>query len=124
MRGLEGPWLLFDDQQDPNQLDNLVDRPEFGALRSELDARLQTQLKAIGDDFQPAQHYIDAWGYEVAAHGSVSYAPVPKCNRPAASPPSSNLELTAAENNGGVRHLLECHASRAKRALLPLRETR
>ena len=29
VRGLEGPWLLFDDQQDPNQLDNLIDRPEF-----------------------------------------------------------------------------------------------
>lgn len=80
--GLEGPWLLFDDQQDPNQLDNLVDRPEFGTLRGELDARLQTQLKAIGDDFQPAQHYLDAWGYEVAPHGSVSYAPGAKVQSP------------------------------------------
>jgi arylsulfatase A-like enzyme len=82
VRSLEGPWLLFDDQQDQNQLDNLVDRPEFAALRGDLDAQLQTQLKAIGDDFQPAQHYIDAWGYEVAAHGSVSYVPGARVQTP------------------------------------------
>ena len=34
VRGLEGPWLLFDDQQDPHQLDNLIDRPEFASLPS------------------------------------------------------------------------------------------
>ncbi len=73
--GLEGPWLLFDDQNDPYQQDNLVGRPERAALRSELDSRLQAQLKKIGDDFRPAQYYIDAWGYKIAAHGSISYAP-------------------------------------------------
>ena len=33
VRSLEGPWLLFDDQQDPYQMDNLVDGPEYAALR-------------------------------------------------------------------------------------------
>lgn len=74
VRGLEGPWLLFDDQQDPNQLENLAGKPEHQGLCQELDARLQAELKRIGDDFRPAQAYIDAWGYEVAAHGSLSYA--------------------------------------------------
>jgi arylsulfatase A-like enzyme len=82
VRNLEGPWLLFDDQQDPNQLDNLVNRAEFATLYDDLDARLQAQLQAIGDDFQPAQHYIDTWGYEVAAHGSVSYAPGARVQSP------------------------------------------
>ena len=82
VRGLEGPWLLFDDQRDPHQLDNLIDRPEFAALRTDLEARLQAQLKKIGDTFRPAQHYVEAWGYELAPHGSVSYAPGAKVQSP------------------------------------------
>ena len=31
VRHLEGPWLLFDDVKDPNQLDNLVAKPECAA---------------------------------------------------------------------------------------------
>ena len=79
---MEGPWLLFDDQQDPYQLDNLVDRPEFASLRNELDARLQAQLNKIGDDFRPALHYIEAWGYELGPHGSVPYGPDAKVQSP------------------------------------------
>lgn len=82
VRGLEGPWLLFDDRQDPHQLENLIERPEWASLRADLDSRLQAQLKKIGDDFRPAPHYIDAWGYELAPHGSVSYAPGAKVQSP------------------------------------------
>ncbi len=82
VRGLEGPWLLFDDQNDPHQQDNLIGRPECATLRGDLDAQLQAQLKKIGDDFRPAQYYIDAWGYEVAAHGSISYAPGARVQSP------------------------------------------
>ena len=81
VRALDGPWLLFDDRRDPCQLDNLADQPEFAALRSELDGRLQAELKRIGDDFRPAEYYVKAWGYELAPHGSVSYARTPKFNR-------------------------------------------
>jgi arylsulfatase A-like enzyme len=73
VRGLEGPWLLFDDDQDPHQLHNLVDAPEHAALREELDGRLMAELKRIGDDFRPASAYISEWGYEIGAHGSVPY---------------------------------------------------
>lgn len=82
VRGLEGPWLLFDDRQDPHQLENLIERPEWASLRADLDSRLQAQLKKIGDDFRPAPHYIDAWGYELAPHGSVSYAPGARVQSP------------------------------------------
>jgi len=82
VRGLEGPWLLFDDQADLHQQQNLVDRPEFASLRGDLDARLQAELKKIGDDFRPAQYYVDAWGYELAPHGSVSYAPGARVQSP------------------------------------------
>ena len=82
VRSLEGPWLLYDDRQDPYQLDNLVDKPESAALRQELDEQLQRQLQAIGDGFQPGLHYVQAWGYELAPHGSVSYAPGAKVQSP------------------------------------------
>jgi len=82
VRSLAGPWLLYDDQQDPYQLENLVDKPEAAALRQELDGRLQQQLRASGDDFQPGPHYVQAWGYELAPHGSVSYAAGAKVQSP------------------------------------------
>lgn len=81
-RGLEGPWLLFDNESDPNQLNNLVAKPEQAALCKELDGRLSAQLRRIGDEFRPAQSSIEAWGYEIAPHGSVPYAPGAKVQSP------------------------------------------
>ena len=83
VRDLDGPWLLFDDTRDPYQMDNLAGQPDHAALRRELDARLQAELKRIGDDFRPAEHYIDLWGYEIATHGSISYAPGARVQSPA-----------------------------------------
>ncbi len=75
VRGLKGPWVLFDNQADPLQMKNLVDDSTHAKLRAELDQRLQTELKKIGDDFQPRQFYLDKWGYTVAKHGSADYTP-------------------------------------------------
>jgi arylsulfatase A-like enzyme len=73
VRGLEGPWLLFDNDKDPYQMDNLVAKPECAGLVKELDGRLQARLKRIGDDFRPSKSYIREWGYEIGPHGSVPY---------------------------------------------------
>jgi arylsulfatase A-like enzyme len=89
VRRLEGPWLLFDDQRDPDQMNNLVEQPEFAALRRDLDTRLQAELKKIGDDFRPAAYYVNAWGYELAKHGSLSYAPGAKVQSPQRQPAGS-----------------------------------
>ena len=78
-RNLQGPWLLFDDRQDPYQMNNLVDQPEFAATRRELDARLWAELKKIGDDFRPAGHYVKLWGYEVNRNGIIVYSPGAEC---------------------------------------------
>jgi arylsulfatase A-like enzyme len=75
VRNLAGPWLLFDDQADPFQMHNLVAEPAHAALKQELDARLQAELKKIGDDFRPRQYYLDKWGYTIARHGSIAYVP-------------------------------------------------
>lgn len=73
VRDLEGPWLLYDDVKDPFQMDNLASKPEYTALRNELDKRLESLLKKIGDDFRPGASYISEWGYEVSTNGSISY---------------------------------------------------
>ena len=74
VRGLDGPWVLYDDQADRFQTNNLVGNAECVSLVRELDGRLQAQLKRIGDDFRPGKDYIAEWGYEIGSHGSVPYA--------------------------------------------------
>ena len=74
-RDLEGPWLLFDNEKDPLQLDNLVGKPEHAKLQAELDALLKKKLAEQHDEFRPGAEYIAKWGYKVDAKGTVSYAP-------------------------------------------------
>lgn len=72
---LSGPWLLFDNQADPDQLHNLVGNPECARLEAELDAVLRRKLAAAHDDFLPAGAYIRKWAYTVDANGTVPYEP-------------------------------------------------
>lgn len=73
VRGLDGPWLLFDNQADPYQTNNLANQPAQAKLQAELDAQLQRKLKENGDRFLPAADYIKQWGYEVNKNGTVPY---------------------------------------------------
>jgi len=75
VRDLKGPWLLFDNQADPYQMNNLVARPECAALRDELDAVLSLKLAESHDKFLPADAYLKKWGYKVDATGTVPYTP-------------------------------------------------
>ena len=72
-RALDGPWLLYDNETDPYQLDNLVDRPDYADAQSELEALLQRELDAIGDDFLPGMEYINRWGYPLDDSGTVPF---------------------------------------------------
>jgi arylsulfatase A-like enzyme len=61
-----GPIMLFDDQADPFQMNNLVDQPDHADLQKELDRQLREKLKEIRDeDFKPRGYYIDKWGFEL-----------------------------------------------------------
>jgi arylsulfatase A-like enzyme len=75
VRSLEGPWLLFDHERDPYELENLIGRPEHAQLQAELEARLTAKLAQQKDDFRPAAEYIARWGYRVDAKGTVPYTP-------------------------------------------------
>ena len=75
VRDLGGPWLLFDNQTDPFQTNNLAGKSEYAALQTELDSLLKGKLKEQNDEFRPAAEYIARWGYKVNEHGTVSYTP-------------------------------------------------
>jgi len=74
VRSLDGPWLLFDDVNDPFQMENLVEKPDYTSSVEDLDNRLQQLLQKIGDEFRPAQYYIDEWGIETNAYGYIPYS--------------------------------------------------
>ncbi len=72
-RDLEGPWLLYDNQKDPLQMENLVGKPEHAELQAQMDALLKKKLAEHHDEFRPGAEYISKWGYKVSANGTVPY---------------------------------------------------
>ncbi len=72
-RSLDGPWLLYDNESDPYQQENLADRAETAELQQELDAALQRELDAIGDEFLKGMAYIEKWGYPLDDTGTVPF---------------------------------------------------
>ena len=72
-RNLEGPWLLYDNESDPYQLDNLVNSPSHEDLRNEIDRMLEEMMRERGDELLPAQAFLDKFGYEVNKVGAVPY---------------------------------------------------
>jgi arylsulfatase A-like enzyme len=73
VRSLQGPWLLYDNETDPYQLDNKVADPSCQAVREKLDAELTRLLKKTQDDFRPGAEYIQKWGYKVDRSGTAPY---------------------------------------------------
>jgi len=73
VRTLRGPWLLYDNQADPCQMNNLVDDPAHAGLRRELDAELERWLAHTHDPFLPAQAHREMWGYEVDELNQIPY---------------------------------------------------
>jgi arylsulfatase A-like enzyme len=74
IKNLEGPWLLYDHEKDPLQMNNLVGKPEYEVLQKEMEVKLKGALEKAGDEFRPRQYYIDKWGYKLNKGGNISYA--------------------------------------------------
>lgn len=75
VRTLEGPWLLFDNREDPYQQRNVVGDAKFASIQADLDARLKEELRLRKDEFLPGQEYLKKWGYRTDASGTVPYRP-------------------------------------------------
>lgn len=70
---LDGPWLMFNDAEDPFQMENLVESPEWASSRDTLDQKLDEVLKQRGDHFEHGDRYIEKWGYKVNPKGTLNY---------------------------------------------------
>jgi arylsulfatase A-like enzyme len=71
---LKGPWLLFDNVNDPYQMNNLVDKPVYTELQTHLDKILLEKLKSTNDQFLPGPVYVEKYHYpKLNATGTVPY---------------------------------------------------
>lgn len=62
VRSIRGPWMLFDNVEDPYQLNNLIDDPGCEDLRSVLEEKLQAWLERLDDAFLPGHVYLERDG--------------------------------------------------------------
>jgi len=58
VRKLTGPRLLFDNQTDPFQQNNLVGNSKFSKLEASLKKALKQRLLETKDEFLPGETYI------------------------------------------------------------------
>lgn len=72
-RSLDGPWLLYDNEKDPYQLENLCGQPEMAEVQAQLDAELDRKLEQTSDPFLPAPALIEQHGITVDKTGTVPY---------------------------------------------------
>ncbi|MEO6036042.1 MAG: sulfatase [Verrucomicrobiota bacterium] len=72
VRDLNGPWLFYDNKNDPLQLTNLAGQAGSIRLQKELDQILQLKLRKAGDQFLQGEAYIKKWGYQTDDTGTVS----------------------------------------------------
>lgn len=68
------PWVLYDNELDPYQLENLVEKPESRELMEKLDKQLSNKLNSINDQFLPGEEYIAQWDYKINENGTVAYS--------------------------------------------------
>jgi arylsulfatase A-like enzyme len=75
VRDLQGPWLLYDNEKDPLQRENVVGTAGYAAEQARLDLELKRKLALARDEFRPAADYIATWGYKINATGTMPYTP-------------------------------------------------
>lgn len=73
VRDLDGPWLLYDNQKDPYQQNNICNKAEYADVQKKLDGILKRKLKESNDKFLPGAEYIKKWGWTVDENGTVPY---------------------------------------------------
>jgi arylsulfatase A-like enzyme len=69
VRDINGPWLLYDNLDDPYQQKNLIGLPEAAELQQAMEALLEKKLKQAHDEFKPADYYLEKWGYKDRVDG-------------------------------------------------------
>ena len=63
MYALDGDHKIFDNVNDPHQMNNLFNISEFNSIQKDLDKKMSAAMKAIGDEFKPREYYLKKWKY-------------------------------------------------------------
>jgi arylsulfatase A-like enzyme len=63
VKDLNGPWLLYDNEKDPFQMDNLIGKADFTTLENSMETILMKKLAERIDAFLPADDYMTQWNY-------------------------------------------------------------
>ena len=72
VRTIEGPWLLYDNREDPYQMDNLIDKPELKAVQDRLESMLKAHMEKIGDDILPNEAYYRKFNLDIDQRGKIT----------------------------------------------------
>jgi arylsulfatase A-like enzyme len=73
VESLQGAWLLYDNLEDPYQLNNLCGNPTAADIQQQLAKKLEQVLVAQNDSFEKGETYCAQWGYKLDATGTVPY---------------------------------------------------
>ena len=76
VKDLSGPWLLFDNHNDPYQMKNLVKDEKYSKIKNELEEKLVQLLKKRDDKFLPGMAYINKWKYVLDKTGTVPFVKI------------------------------------------------
>jgi arylsulfatase A-like enzyme len=63
VRDINGPWLLYENQTDPYQLENLCNNQKYSQVQQKLEKILSQKLKETNDKFSPGPEYMAMWNY-------------------------------------------------------------
>lgn len=64
VRDLAGPWMLYDNEADPYQMQNLIEEGRSHAIPPELENMLNEWLERTGDTFEDTAYYRDCINLE------------------------------------------------------------
>lgn len=60
----QGASMLFDNEKDPYQLDNLINQPKYADIQKKLDKQLMNELHHIGEKkIKDREYYLKEFGY-------------------------------------------------------------
>jgi hypothetical protein len=62
VRTPRGPWLLYDNVEDPYQMHNLCSDPAYARVQARLEDALRAWLEALDDRFLPGDVYLERDG--------------------------------------------------------------
>ena len=71
VRTIDRPWLLYDNRNDPYQMQNLINDSGHAESRERLDGLMRAHIENVGDDLRPRDFYYQRFGIEFDHRGKV-----------------------------------------------------